>query len=171
MSKQAIRLSQTAGTLSSRALEKLFAEIDRDVAAANARKRLVSFDSGGRIGEFLSKLAPRKLALSAVAAVLAIVVQAAVITAVVVKERDGHFWTASALSQGTFVAVRFAPRASVADITAFLDSYKLSLVDGPRPGNLYKLRIANATLTEDELATFVRLMERENVITFAAAAQ
>src|SRR5262249_5607616 len=45
------------------------------------------FDLGSRISEFLSSLSPRTLAWSATAAAVVILVQAAVITAVVVKEQ------------------------------------------------------------------------------------
>jgi hypothetical protein len=46
------------------------------------------FDRGSRLSEFLSSLRPRTLAWSATAAAVAILVQAAVITALVVKEQD-----------------------------------------------------------------------------------
>ena len=45
------------------------------------------FDLGSRLSEFLSSLTPRTLAWSATAAAVVILVQAAVITAVVVKEQ------------------------------------------------------------------------------------
>ena len=45
------------------------------------------FDLGSRVSEFLSSLTPRTLAWSATAAAVAILVQAAVITAVLVKEQ------------------------------------------------------------------------------------
>jgi hypothetical protein len=47
------------------------------------------FDLGSRIPEFLSSLRPRTLAWSATAAAVVILVQAAVITAVLVKEQGG----------------------------------------------------------------------------------
>jgi hypothetical protein len=53
---------------------------------ARAPRRERSFELGSRISEFLSGLAPRTLAWSAIAAAFAILVPAAVITAVIVKE-------------------------------------------------------------------------------------
>jgi hypothetical protein len=47
------------------------------------------FDLGNRVSEFLSSLTPRTLAWSATAAAVVILVQAAVITAVLVKEQGG----------------------------------------------------------------------------------
>jgi hypothetical protein len=46
------------------------------------------FNLGSRLSEFLSRLTPRTLAWSATAAAVVILVQAAVITAVLIKERD-----------------------------------------------------------------------------------
>src|SRR5712691_265799 len=82
---ETIHLNETLGAPSSRAMEKLFAAIDAEEARSPRRQR--SFDLGGRISEFLSGFAPRTLAWSATAAAVAILVQAAVITAVVVKDR------------------------------------------------------------------------------------
>ena len=66
-------------------MERLFAAIDAEEARAQRHRRW--FDLGSRISEFLSILTPRTLAWSATAAAVAILVQAAVITAVLVKEQ------------------------------------------------------------------------------------
>ena len=81
---ETIHLNETLGAPSARAMEKLFAAIDAEGARAPTRR--ASFDLAGRISEFLSGFSPRTLAWSAAAAALAIVVQAAVITGVVMKE-------------------------------------------------------------------------------------
>ena len=81
---ETIHLNETLGAPSARAMEKLFAAIDAEEARAPRRQR--SFDLGGRISEFLSGFSPRTLAWSATAAAVAIVLQAAVITTVVVKD-------------------------------------------------------------------------------------
>src|SRR5712691_6735054 len=81
---ETIHLNETLGAPSSRAMEKLFAAIDAEEAHTPRRRR--SFDLGGRISEFLSGFAPRTLAWSATAAAVAILLQAAVIASVVVKD-------------------------------------------------------------------------------------
>src|SRR4029450_2827711 len=81
---ETIHLNETLGAPSARCMEKLFAAIDAEEARAPRRQR--PFDLSGRISEFLSGFAPRTLAWSATAAALAILVQAAVITTVVVRE-------------------------------------------------------------------------------------
>src|SRR5258708_19382060 len=82
---ETIHLNETLGTPSTRAIERLFAAIDAEEARAPRHRRW--FDLGSRISEFLSILTPRTLAWSATAAAVAILVQAAVIAAVVVKEQ------------------------------------------------------------------------------------
>src|SRR6185295_944041 len=108
---ETIHLNETLGAPSARVMEKLFAAIDAEGARTPSRR--TSFDFAGRVSDFLSGFAPRTLAWSAAAAALAIVVQAAVITAVAVKERGepANYETASAPSatDGTFAVVRFAP--------------------------------------------------------------
>ena len=90
---ETIHLNESLGAPSSRAMEKLFAAIDAE--EARAPRRRASFDLAGRISEFLASFTPRTLAWSATAAAVAIVVQAAVITAVVVKDREPRATSAS----------------------------------------------------------------------------
>ena len=104
------------------------------------------------------------------AAVLAIIVQATVTTVRFAQQETGY-QIASAPAEGAVVAVRFAPQASMADVGKFLDSYAASFADGPRPGNLFRLRIGEATLPPDELTQIARRMAHEKVIEFAAAVQ
>jgi hypothetical protein len=126
------------------------------------------FDLRHRFAKLESAFGPRTLAWLAAAAVTGIIVQAAVRTEPVTQEGRGYR-TASAPIEGAFVAVRFAPQASAADIAKFLDAYNASLVDGPRPEGLYRLRIRGATVPQEELAEIVRRMAQEKVVEFAAA--
>src|SRR5919109_4821939 len=105
---ETIHLNETLGAPSARAMEKLFAAIDAEEARSPRRRR--GFDLAGRISEFLSGFTPRTLAWSAAAASLAILLQAAVITTVLVQERGGQSGPelASSESQGSFAVVRFA---------------------------------------------------------------
>jgi hypothetical protein len=67
------------------------------------------------------------------AAALAILVQAAVIASVIVKEQGSPSGPelASAPNEGSYVLMRFAPQATANDITNFLGAYKAKVVDGP----------------------------------------
>jgi hypothetical protein len=163
---ETIHLNETLGAPSARAMEKLFAAIDAEEARAPRRQR--SFDFGTRISEFLSSFTPRTLAWSATAAAVAILVQAAVITSVVVKEQGTSTGPslASAVSDGSFAVVRFAPQATATDITNFLGAYKATVVEGPlnMGGQLYRIRLSEAKLPKDEVGKIIRQMQEESKV-------
>src|SRR5205823_6999189 len=132
-------LNETLGAPSARCMERLFAAIEAEGERKPSRRG--SFDLAGRISDFLSNFAPRTLAWSAAAAALAIMVQAAVITTVVVKEKGATYETASSQTtqaDGPTAMVRFVAQASASDITHFLDAYKATVVDGPKAGGLFR---------------------------------
>jgi anti-sigma-K factor RskA len=161
---ETIHLNESLGAPSARAMERLFSAIDAEAPVA----RKSSFDLAGRISAFLAGFSPRTLAWSATAAALAIVVQAAVLTTVVVKETGGQdFGLASyGSSDGTLAVVRFAPQASVAQITTFLDAHKAVMVDGPnmQKGGLYSIRLPVSGLPKAELVKLVQQMQAESQI-------
>jgi hypothetical protein len=81
---------------------------------------------------------------------------------------NGAYKIASAPTESTIVAVRFAPQATIADITKFLDAYKVSFTSGPGPGAFYRLRVADTVLPPDELVNFVARIAQEKVVETAA---
>ena len=54
-----------------------------------------------------------------------------------------------------FAMVRFARQASAAEITNFLQNYQATLVDGPTPGGLYRVRVAMTSLAKEELSRII----------------
>jgi anti-sigma-K factor RskA len=161
---ETIHLNESLGAPSARAMERLFAAIEAEAPAP----RKSTFDLAGRVSEFLSGFSPRTLAWSATAAAVAILLQAAVLTSVVIKDQAGQsFGLAShATSDGTIAVIRFAPQASVADISKFLDAHKAAIVDGPnmQKGGLYSIRLAVTGLPKAELIKLVQRMQAESKI-------
>jgi hypothetical protein len=154
-------------------MEKLFAAIDAE--EARAPRRRASFDLTGRISEFLSSFTPRTLAWSATAAAVAIVVQAAVITTVVVKDRDApSTYGVANKSQhvdGSYVVVSFVPQATVAEITKFLGAYKATVVEAPTrtPLGGYRIRLSETKLKDDEVTRIIKQMQDESkIVSFIA---
>jgi anti-sigma factor RsiW len=169
---ETIHLNESLGAPSPRAMEKLFAAIDAE--EARAPRRRASFDLTGRLSEFISGFAPRTLAWSAAAAALAILVQAAVITTVVVKDPNGPaaISLANKPSDGSFAMVRFAAQATAADITNFLGAHKASMVEGPKPGGLYKVKLTDSKLPADEVGKIIKQMQEESkIVSFIAVVQ
>jgi len=135
-----IHLNETLGAPSPRAAERLFAAIDAEARPVR------SLGLSARITEFFASLTPRQLAYSAAAGAFAILLQAGLIGAIVIgQQTQGTYQTASAdkpAGAGGYAFVRFAPDASAQDIASVLDANKVSIVDGPRPGGIYRVRIA-----------------------------
>ena len=82
---ETIIVNESLGAPSARAMKALFEKID----AEPARKPAVSFNLMGRLSEFMSSFTPRTLAYAGGVAVLALVLQAGVITNLV-SERSGQ---------------------------------------------------------------------------------
>jgi hypothetical protein len=169
---ETIRLNETLGAPSARALETLFAKID----AEPARRPAASLNLGSRIGEFFASLSPRTLAWSASAAAIAILLQAGLLADILLKEtKTGGYETASAPSTdpgvGAFTLIRFAPQASSDDITKFLEANKLSIAAGPMAGGLYKVRVAVTAIPKDELANIVKKLQQDKVVGFIATTE
>jgi hypothetical protein len=169
---EAIRLNESLGAPSARAMQSLFAKID----AEPVRKPKVSFSLTVWITEFVAGFQPRTLAYGATAAALAIVLQAGILAGVFVKERAvgpqlASYTQNDPTGEGSFVLIRFNPQASVADISKFLEENKATIVDGPAAGSgLFRLRIAEAPLSQSEVVAAVKRMARNPVVGFTVPA-
>jgi hypothetical protein len=172
---ETIHLNESLGAPSVRAMQKLFVAID----AEPARNPPASLGISARIFEFFANLSPRTLAWSASLGALALLLQAGVIGAVLVKNQAASYQTASLstnepvtrdLAAGTppRALVRFAPDARVADITALLDSYQASIVDGGK-GGMFRLQFGNKAMSKDEIAGLMRKLQNEKIVSLAVA--
>jgi hypothetical protein len=63
--------------------------------------------------------------------------------------------------------VRFAHEANAGEITQFLENYQATLVDGPRPGGFYRVRLAMTSLAKEEFVRVVSRMRHERVVASA----
>ena len=119
-----------------------------------------------RIVEFLT---PRVVGAMAAALVAVVAVQAVVIGALV-TDRPAGFETASAPDRviaGPTALIAFVPSASVADINALLETAQVQIVEGPKPGGVYRIAAAQENgaaarllaLEEDELVRFFAMSE------------
>lgn len=129
-----------------------------------------------RIGVWLGGLAPRQLAYAGVAAALAIAVQAASIGTLLSNHpsSDGYQTASgpgSALRKGTFALVAFQPAAPQSTLTAFLADNKYVIVDGPKTGGIYRVRLSETALPQAEIdAAIGKLKARGDLVSFASAA-
>ncbi|MET3909676.1 anti-sigma factor RsiW [Bradyrhizobium sp. S3.3.6] len=172
--EETIHLNESLGAPSARAMQKLFAAIDAEPARATR-----SLPLSARIATFFASLSPRALAWSASLGAIALVLQAGIIGAVLMKTQTSTFQTAS-LSTGAPITrelgaaapsralVRFTPEARVADITALLDSYQASIIGDAR-GGMFRLQFDKA-MSQDELTALLGRMQREKFVNLAVAA-
>ena len=163
-----IQLNETLGAPSARAMADLFAKID-----AEPKRQRASLGLGTRITEFFGGFTPRTLAYASAAAVLAIVLQAGVIGVMVSKSGTGRgYETASAPTTapgiGAFTIIRFAPQATMDDITKFMEMNKFNVVAGPTAGGLYKVRVGDASLAAGDLNALVKKLQSDKVVGFVA---
>ena len=169
---QETHVSEAAGEPSGRDVKTLFAKID----ALPAQKSRSSIDFGARIAEFFAALSPRTLAWSAMAAALAIVLQAGLLAGIMLKEKSaGGYETASVPAnvsgEGSYVLLRFQPQASAADVANFLETNKLSIAGGPSAGGLYRVRVAPSKLAKADLTRLVNALQDNKVVGFIAATE
>ena len=173
---ETISLNESLGAPSARAMTKLFAAIDAEPARAPSS----SLNLSARIAGFFAGLSPRTLAWSASLGGLALLLQAGVIGAVLVKNQTSSFQTASlstnapitrelGATAAPFALVRFAPEARIADITALLDSYQAVVTDGAR-GGMFRLQFGNKAMSKDEAAALLSRLQREKIVSLAVAA-
>lgn len=164
---ETIHLNESLGAPSSRAMQRLFAGIDAEPARAPS----VTSTLSARIAGFFASLSPRTLSYAAGAAALALLLQAGVIGAVLV--RQGQSFEAASYQghvDGARALVRFAPDARVSDITQFLDTYNASIVAGLK-GGMFNLQFGNKPLSRDEAANLFKKVEQEKIVSLVAPAQ
>jgi hypothetical protein len=172
---ETIHLNESLGAPSARAMQKLFTAID----AEPVRKPSASLHLASRVSGFFASLSPRTLAWSASLGALALLLQAGVIGAVLMKNQSAVYQVAS-LSTNEPVTralgpesppralVRFAPDARIADITALLDNYQASIIDGEK-GGLFRLQFGNKAMRKDEAASLLSRLQREKIVSLAVA--
>jgi hypothetical protein len=173
---ETIDLNESLGAPSARAMQKLFAAIEGEPV----RKPSASVNISARISEFFARLSPRTLAWSASLGAVALLLQAGVIGAVLLKNQGGSFQTASLIvndrsapvtrdlggASPPRALVRFSEDARVADITALLDNYQASIVDGAK-GGMFRLQFGNSAMAKNDLAALMSKLQKEKIVSLA----
>ena len=169
----AINLNESLGAPSARAMKDLFAKID----AEPARAPKVSFNPAAWFTGFVASFQPRTLAYAAGAAAIAIMLQAGVLTSMLVQNADTYVvsstddgkrvtrsWTEGG-NGSAYVLIRFNPAATAADISKFLIEQNATIADGPASGsNLYRLLVAERPLSPEQLGAVVKRMQGHPVV-------
>lgn len=163
--------NESLGMPGSAARDRLMAQIAAEAGAGPVHARAASW---------WARLVPQgwspAWAIAGAAACLVILVQAAALISLGTGSRtEGGTELASGdrrpAAAGTFVLIRFAEDAPAREIAALLQSVSGVIVDGPKPGGAYKVRISPRALsTEDRDTIIARLRAKTDIVAFVAAA-
>jgi len=170
---ETIIANEAAGMPGNAAREKLMQQIAAEAAGAAQRGR-----SGFSLRQLLSSVIPAGLstgwAMAAAAAIVVILVQAAALTSFIAIDGAGDGYKVASgepgdPAQGTFMLVRFNEAANVDDVTNLLGTMEAMIVDGPKPGGVFKLRVSETALPEGERDAILNaLREKTDIVAFAA---
>ena len=169
----AISGNETIATPSSANLDRLMASV-----ANTAQSRSIAVPTPASIWEniagFVSSLSPKTLGMAAAAAALALVVQAATIGTLVTRDSPGSYQTASggptsATTEGVQALVSLQPSVTATALTAALSDLKATIVDGPKAGGVYRVRIAGDKV--DATTIVAKLKTRTDVFAFVGPVQ
>jgi len=174
---ETIALNESLGAPSVRVMQKLFAAIN----AEPERRSFAPRNLATRIQGFFAGVSPRTLAWSASLGALALLLQAGVIGAILVKNETTTYRTAS-LSMNEPVTraqggeappralVRFVPEARISDITTLLDTYQASIVGGGK-GGMFQLQFGDHAMSKEDVASLMSRLQGEKIVNLAVPAQ
>jgi hypothetical protein len=162
-----VRLNDALGAPSAGAMERLMLRIEAESPTGRSRPAL------GGLADWLAtqigRLSPRALAFSVGAAAAIMLVQAGLLATFSVTRYDPSGFQTASMPRSGEIGIGFVPAANAAEITKFLDTYHLTIVEGPRPGGLYMARPESAPLPKDGLDRLVRRIQQEShIVRFAA---
>jgi hypothetical protein len=171
---EAIRLNESLGAPSARAMETLFAKIDAEPARApKASIRLSTWITG-----FVASFQPRTLAYAGGVAAVAIMLQAGLITNMLMHNEafqiasspDGTVSTRG-IDTDAYVLIRFKPESNITDISKFLEEHNAKVTGGPAAGSgLFRVRVAEKPLSPAEIGAIVKRMQGNPVVGFTVPA-
>ena len=140
--QEAIAANEALRTPSAGALDRLMASLPQRRPSLAERLGLSRLNQA--VADFFAAPSVRGVRFAAVAAALLLLVQAAVITTLLVRGDGGAtYQTASGQSddKGVSALVVFAEDARLPAISRLLADLDATIVDGPKPGGVYKVRI------------------------------
>ena len=173
---ETVLMNEARGAPGAGALDRLMHSIEEHEVShpslASAKTALWGWASN-----LLGAPVPARMQWVAAAAAILIIVQGVSLGVLMTSgpQRGAGYETASGPGQiagGTFALVQFTDAASADDITQLLTDFDFAIVDGPKPGGIYKVRISDTALDEAKRDTILKkLQSRRNLILFAAPAE
>jgi hypothetical protein len=170
--EQAVLANEALGTPSAEARDRLMASL-ATARPASFTQRIAGSSLFQRLSDFFTAPTARSVQWAGLAAAALIVVQAAAITSLVVRDGGSTYETAAGRSvgggqwtaDGVSVLVAFTDDAKASAIARLLAEFDASIVDGPKPGGVYKIRLRTADRSQSAQDALVRrLAERRDIV-------
>jgi hypothetical protein len=168
--------NEAAGAPAPGALARLMEAIEAEPRFHAHQRRRKIVHGLSRWSDWIAGLSPGRLATAAAVAGLVLLAQAASITWLLTWGAPVTYETASggkdAIEEGTFALIGFTDNASAAAIGTLLSRLGASIVEGPKPGGLYRVRIAAQALPEAEAKALIdRIAGERDIVRVIARAR
>lgn len=170
-----VEANEAAGAPGPGALDRLMASIETREASPAGAQNTGLWDWASRL---FGAPVPAGLQWAAAAAVVIIVIQAGALGVLLSPggPQGAGYETASrenvAPAEGTFALIRFSDQATASEIAGFLSDADMTIVDGPKPGGVWKVRLSQRTLTSAEKDDLLKkLRSNQNLVTMAVPAE
>jgi len=164
--QEAIAVNEALRTPAAGALDRLMASLPPRQPSLAERLGLSALNQ--KVADFFAAPTVRGVRFAAVAAALLLLVQAAVITTLVVRGDGGAtYQTASGQNddKGISALVVFAEDARLPVISRLLADLDATIVDGPKPGGVFKVRVRTSDRSDAARdALLRRFAERRDVV-------
>jgi hypothetical protein len=173
---ETIHLNESLGAPSARAMQKLFAAIDGEPVR---KPSLTSRISTG-IAQFFAGLSPRTLAYASGVAAIALLLQAGVIGAVLMKGPSNYQTASLSVNEPASLTrdlgagappralVRFSADARMSDISKLLETYQATIMGGAN--GLFRLQFGSKAMGKDDVAGLMNKLRGEKIVSLAEAA-
>ena len=166
-----VRQEQELSVRANEALGQPSPELINHVMASfrqHRRAPLTTTRAWDRVAQFLVAPSAGGARWVAMAAVVLLMVQAAVIGALVLGRSLDVYGPATgptSVAGGITLLVGFADQATAPAIAALLSEFEAQIVEGPKPGGIYRLRLASVPATEAARQEIVRrLRQRHDIV-------
>ena len=163
--QETIAANEALRTPAAGALDRLMASLPHHTPSL--AERITTSSVYQAVADFFTVPTVRGVRLAAVAAAVLLLIQAVTISTLLMRGDGGTYQTASgqADTKGVSAFVIFADDVRVPAITALLADFDATIVDGPKSGGVYKIRLRSSDLSEAARGALLRrLADRRDVV-------
>ena len=155
--QETMRANEAMGWPGSGMSDRLMASLPRGTTPSRSHGRFAKF------GQFFRMHPALGTQWAALAMALLILVQAAFI-AVLLTRAPTYRLAAGAHGDGAAALIAFADDAKASDIARFLADFEATIVDGPKPGGVYKIKLRNLDKSRLDDALVNKLAEHSDIV-------